>query len=343
MANETGFSNEKIKQVFFILIIVAIGYLLYQNLKEFLPALLGAITIYILCRKIFFRLTEKWRWHSGLTAANIILLSLLILVLPISTLINMLGSKANQALQHKTELLEGIKSIADKIKEFTSYDVLGPDAINKIQKAGTNIAPQLFGATFNTISVVLIMFFILYFMLTNGRKMEEILYNHIPLKENNVQLISHEVQNMVMSNAIGIPIIAILQSVVALVGYFIFGISSPWFWFVITCFTSMIPVVGSTIVWLPLAVQLLVSGNQWQGVGLLIWGVVAVGTADNLFRILLSKKIGDTHPLISIFGVIVGVKLYGFIGLIFGPLLITLFILLIRIYDNEYFFKKKAA
>jgi predicted PurR-regulated permease PerM len=180
-------------------------------------------------------------------------------------------------------------------------------------------------------------------MLTNGRKMEEILYNHIPLKENNVQLISHEVQNMVMSNAIGIPIIAMLQSVVALVGYFIFGISSPWFWFVITCFTSMIPVVGSTIVWLPLAVQLLVSGNQWQGVGLLIWGVVAVGTADNLFRILLSKKIGDTHPLISIFGVIVGVKLYGFIGLIFGPLLITLFILLIRIYDNEYFFKKKAA
>ena len=154
-------------------------------------------------------------------------------------------------------------------------------------------------------------------MLVNGQQMEKFLFNYTPLKTENVLLISKEIKNMVFSNAIGIPVIAVLQSIIAVIGYFIFGINDPMFWFVITSFTAMIPVVGSTLVWLPLAVQQLVTGQQWQGIGLIIWGVVAVGAADNVFRIILSKKIGDTHPLITIFGVLVGVKLFGFIGLIF--------------------------
>jgi predicted PurR-regulated permease PerM len=215
--------------------------------------------------------------------------------------------------------------------------------LQKLTTAGTTIMPKIFGATFNVLGVLGVMFFILYFMLVNGKQMEKAIYEYIPLKDENVQLIGTEVKNMVISNAIGIPAIAILQSIIALVGYFIFGVKDPMFWFVVTCFTAMIPVIGSTIVWLPLAVQLLVIDNQWQGIGLIIWGVVAVGVADNVFRILLSKKIGDTHPLITIFGVLIGVKLFGFIGLIFGPLLITMFLLLLKIYANEYFVKKREG
>jgi predicted PurR-regulated permease PerM len=187
------------------------------------------------------------------------------------------------------------------------------------------------------------MYFMLYFMLVNGRQMEKSLYEYIPLKDENVIRLGEEVKNMVVSNAIGIPVIAIIQSIFALVGYWIFGIHDALFWFGVTCFTAMLPVVGSTIVWLPLAVHLLVEGQKWQGIGLIIWGFAVVGMADNLFRILLAKKIGDTHPLITIFGVLVGVNLFGFIGLIFGPLLITMFLLLLKIYSNEYFVKKREV
>jgi predicted PurR-regulated permease PerM len=316
---------------------------LFNNLKEFLPGLLGAITIYILSRKLFFYLIQKQNWHQGLTATVIIFTSFLVLILPIATLIEMLTSKATNVFEHKSELLQGAKAIAQKIKEITKFDVLSPTTLQKLTTAGTTIMPKIFGATFNVLGVLGVMFFILYFMLVNGKQMEKAIYEYIPLKDENVQLIGTEVKNMVISNAIGIPAIAILQSIIALVGYFIFGVKDPMFWFVVTCFTAMIPVIGSTIVWLPLAVQLLVIDNQWQGIGLIIWGVVAVGVADNVFRILLSKKIGDTHPLITIFGVLIGVKLFGFIGLIFGPLLITMFLLLLKIYANEYFVKKREG
>jgi predicted PurR-regulated permease PerM len=337
------FSNEQIKQVFFLLLISSLAFLLFNNLKEFLPGLLGAITIYILSRKFYFYLTVRQKWHKGLAATTVIVASFLLIIVPIATLIEMLSSKAVTMFENKSELLDGIKAIAEKVKQYTQYDILSTDTFKKLQVAGGSFVPKIFGATFNVLGVLGVMFFILYFMLVNGRQMEKTLYEYIPLKEANVQLIGSEVKNMVISNAIGIPVIAILQSIIAVIGYFIFGIKDPMFWFVVTCFTAMIPVVGSTLVWLPLAVQLLISGQQWQGIGLIIWGVVAVGAADNVFRIILSKKIGDTHPLITIFGVLIGVKLFGFIGLIFGPLLITLFLLLLKIYANEYFIKKREA
>ena len=333
----TPFSNAQVKQVFFLIFISFLAILLFNNLREFLPAVLGAITIYILTRNVYRYLTLKRKWPAGLTATLIIVAALLIIVLPVSLLINMLTAKAGAALSNKTELIEGINTIAQKIKEYTNYDILNGETVAKLQNMGSTIVPQLFGATFNTLTVTAILFFILYFMLVQGSYMEDMIYQYLPLRKENVKRMSKEVNNMVVSNAIGIPVIAILQSIVALLGYFIFGVNDPFFWFVITCFTALIPVIGSTIVWLPLAVQLLVVGSQWQGIGLMVWGVVAVGAADNVFRILLTKKIGDTHPLITIFGVIVGVKIFGFIGLIFGPLLITMFLLLLRIYRNEYF------
>lgn len=330
------YSSEQVKQIFFIAILVLLGLLLFKNLKEFLPGFLGAITIYIMTHKWYRYLTIKKKWPNSLTAFGFLLVAFLVLVLPVAALINMLTSKAADALSNKNELIEGFKAIAAKIKEWVNYDILDAKTLETISSKGSQIIPDFFGATFNVLGVLGVMFFIYYFLLTGGRDFEKLLSQYIPLQRDNLKLLRKEVNNMVVSNAIGIPVIAILQSIIALIGYFIFGVNEPMFWFVITCFTAMIPVVGSTLVWLPLAVFLLINGSNWQGIGLIIWGVVAVGAADNVFRIVLSKRIGDTHPLITIFGVIIGVKLFGFIGLIFGPLLITLFLLLLKIYKNEF-------
>jgi predicted PurR-regulated permease PerM len=343
MATETRFSNEQVKQVFFLIIISFLAILLFNNLFNLFPGFLGAITIYVLCRRLFFYLTEEQRWHKSLTALVIMMASLLVLVIPIILLVNMLSSKAGAAFHNSSELVSGFKTIAANINQWTGINVLSDDTMQKAQEAAAGFLPRFFGATLNALTATGIMYFILFFMLVNGREMERTLYEYIPLKDENVHRLGEEVKNMVISNAIGIPVIAILQSIFALIGYWIFGIHDAFFWFVVTCFTAMLPVIGSTIVWLPLAVHLLVEGHQWQGIGLIVWGFGVVGMADNAFRILLAKKIGDTHPLITIFGVLVGVSLFGFIGLIFGPLLITMFILLLKIYSNEYFVKKREG
>ena len=148
---------------------------------------------------------------------------------------------------------------------------------------------------------------------------------------------------MVLSNAIGIPVIAILQGIVALIGYFIIGVNDPWFWFVVTCITAMIPIVGAALAYVPIAIIFFAGGENWQGIFMLIYGFGVVGVVDNVFRFMLAKKLANVHPLVTIFGVIIGLNVFGFLGLIFGPLLISLFILLLKIYSSEFITKQRHA
>jgi predicted PurR-regulated permease PerM len=187
------------------------------------------------------------------------------------------------------------------------------------------------------------MYFILYFMLVNGRKMENNIYEHIPLRDENAAMLGKEVKNMVLSNAVGIPVIAILQGVVALIGYLIIGVKEPWFWFVVTCITAMIPVVGAALAYIPLAIIFFANGDNGKGIFMLIYGFGVIGTVDNVFRFTLAKKIGNIHPLVTVFGVIIGLSVFGFIGLIFGPLLISLFLLLLKIYSSEFITKQRQV
>jgi predicted PurR-regulated permease PerM len=152
----------------------------------------------------------------------------------------------------------------------------------------------------------------------------------------NLKEIGIEVQAMVRSNALGIPLVAVAQGIVALIGFLIFGIEDPFFWFVIVTIGSMIPFVGTLVGILPVFVLTLSTGHSFQAWGILIYGFVVVGSTDNIIRLYVLKKLDNVHPLVTLIGVIVGVPLFGFIGLIFGPLLISLFMVIVRIYRKEY-------
>jgi predicted PurR-regulated permease PerM len=214
--------------------------------------------------------------------------------------------------------------------------LLSAENIKKVSSAIANILPDILGATVSSISTVLMMYLILYFMLVGSKEMEFWLEENIPMKNKNVDLLGSELKKLVISNAIGIPLTAIVQGLVALIGYWIAGVPDLGFWFVFTCITSMVPLVGSGLAYVPICIMLYTSGHSTAAIILMLYCIVVVGMSDNIFRFALQKKLGDIHPLITIFGVIVGLKLFGFIGLIFGPILIALFILLIRIYLNEF-------
>lgn len=335
--------NERIKQVSFLIIIVLLAFVLFSELYTFFPGFLGAITMYILSRKYMFRLVEERKWRKSLAAALLMFMSFIIILLPFGMLINMLTNKIGYAVTHSSELIAGIKTVNDRIHSATNIDVLSQVRLERLQEYLTSVLPGLLGATFNILTAIAILYFILYFMLVNGREMEAWLYEYIPLKDENVLRLGTEFHKLVIANAVGIPLIAIIQGIVSLIGYFIFQVPQPLFWFAVTCFTAMLPVVGAAAVYVPMGVYLLATNMTWQGIGVLAYGFAIVGTSDNLFRLLLAKKIGDVHPLITIFGVLIGVNLFGFIGLIFGPLLISMFILLLDIYSNEFLTKKREV
>ena len=340
--NNTIDSN-LLRQIAFILIIVLLGIVIINELWFFLSAFLGAVTFYVIMRDRMFYLTEVRGWKRPVAAWVMMLLSFFVILVPIGLLGNIMYSKISYVVTHSGELIQSLKLTVASIKDKIGYEILTPNTINQLGPFIAQLLPKVLGVTIDTIALIGSMYFILYFMLVNGRFMEDSLYEYIPLKDANVELIGKEVKNLVMSSAIGIPLIAFIQGIVGLVGYLIIGINEPFLWFVATCITAMLPVVGAALVYVPLTVMLFAQGETGRGIAMAVWGFGLIGLVDNLFRFIINKRLGDIHPLITIFGVLAGLKLFGFIGLVFGPLLISMFLLLLRIYGSEFLVKRRQT
>jgi predicted PurR-regulated permease PerM len=173
-------------------------------------------------------------------------------------------------------------------------------------------------------------------MLVYGREMETSINHFIPLHAENIEKLAHETKTMVRANAIGIPLISIIQGITATIGYWIFGLQEWGLWGFLTGVFAFFPIVGTMVIWVPLVVLQFSQGDTLHGMGLLIYSLLITGNIDYVARITLMKKIGDVHPLVTILGVIVGLGLFGFMGFIFGPLLLSYVLLLLRIYSKEF-------
>lgn len=341
--NNSVINQNQLRQFFFIILILLLGILLFTELYVFFPALLGAITLYVLLHKWMLYLTEKKKWRKGGTALLLMLFSFIVILLPVGLLINMLSSKVSYAIQHSAELTTALKKVVADIELQFNITLASEANINKLGNSIAQSLPKILGATFSTLTTIFFMYFILYFMLVNSRSMENTLFEYIPLKDENVDRLSNEVHLMVKSNAIGIPLIAFAQGLIGLLGYLIIGVNEPFFWFGVTCIAAMLPVVGAALAYVPLAIIFFANGQTGQGVAMLIFGFAIIGTIDNVLRFTLLKRLGNVHPLTTVFGVIIGLSLFGFIGLIFGPLLISLFMLLLKIYSSEFIVRQRAA
>jgi len=330
--------KDKLKQTIFILALFVLGAVLYWYLRSFLSPLLGAIIIYIVVRRPYFYLTEKAKrkWPAPLAALAMMFISFIVVMLPILLLSFMLSNKVTYVITHYSDLLKDMQQLSAQAKDYSGIEFMTPDTIGKLTSLAANAVPKIISATADVFIDVLIIYLFLYFMITNSRKMEAQVRRYLPFKEENNMLLLHELKSQSISNAIGIPALAVVQAGAALIGYLIFGAKDPWFWAGLTGLLSFVPVFGVGIAWLSCSLLLVISGNYWMGFGLFMYCMVIITAIDNGFRIIVQKRLGDIHPLITFFGVIMGLDLFGFVGIIFGPLLISYFILLVRIYRNEY-------
>lgn len=166
--------------------------------------------------------------------------------------------------------------------------------------------------------------------------MEKYVSELLPFNKENRLNVTNEINMIIRSNAIGIPLLALIQGAVATVGFFIFGVPNAIILGVLTSIASVIPVVGSGIVWLPAAIYMALSDDWFGAIGIAAYGIIIVSNSDNLIRFIIQKQMADIHPLITVFGVVIGLPLFGFMGVIFGPLLLSLFFLFVDILKREY-------
>lgn len=324
-----------VRQLFVLLLLLFFAVLIFKEILPYLSGVLGAITLYVLLRNWMKKLLAKG-WNPGVAAALLMSGSFVGILVPVSLVVFMLSSKIGKAVTNSERVISAVKEQIDTIEQYIGYDISGNIDTKAITNWTSNNLQSLAGGTFNAIIAIGIMYFMLYYMLVYRDQMKNSLISYIPLGKNNIRLIGEESDELVKSNALGIPLVAICQGVVALIGFLILGVPEPFFWFVITAIGSMIPFIGTAIGIIPVSILLFAQGNNWQGVAILIYGFTVVGVTDNLIRLYILEKLASVHPLITLFGVIIGVPLFGFIGLIFGPLLISLFLLILKIYKKEY-------
>lgn len=328
--------NRQVKQVMIIILLVLMVFVVVRELLYFLPGLLGAITLYILSRNSYFQLVYHRKWNRGWAAG---LYLLIFFLLPLSlvyiTWLLLKGqvqpffadpafflAKANQAIQ--------------KVQQDTGWFLLSEETLSSFQHRIAGFLPKLANDTANLIANQALLLFLLYYMLVHGKEMEQFLGHIIPLKKNNVELLASETKRLVRASALGIPLISLIQGVTAMLGYMIFGMDDFVLWGFLTGVFAFFPVVGTMAIWVPLVLFMYASGDSWNATGLMLYSFIITGNVDYLSRITLLKKWGHVHPVVTVVGVIVGLSLFGFIGFVFGPLLLNYIILLFRIYSNEF-------
>jgi len=328
--------NQRLRQVILLMLIILLALLLVTQLYIFMPGFLGAITLYILYRGSYFNLTLRKKWNPALTAWLFIAGSLILVAIPLYFSIQLLSVRLSALLHNPALLVEKARLIATKLELLTGIQLLTEEKLATLPGKIGAVFPRLINSSANLVSNFTIMFFLLYFLLKEGREMEKLLGRTIPLKDENIDLLSHETRNMIRANAIGIPVLAIIQGLIATLGYALFGVEEYGLWGFMTGICSMIPVVGTALIWAPLTAYFFASGENGHATGLLLYALIVITNIDYVARLTILRRLMDIHPLITILGVIAGIGLFGFWGVIFGPLLISYFIILLKIYINEF-------
>jgi len=328
--------NSILRQIFFLVITLLMVVLVLYHLSAFIPGFLGAFCLYVLLIHPLRWMIYKWRMNKVLAITLLMVVSIVIIATPLYFLINMLTERVSLALNNRDQIQQDIQTAVNQIHESIGVNVLEEINFSDITSIGIKIIQEILNTSINSLLQLGVAYLILYFMLMNYRKMENWFYNNIPLKTENLIILNQDLRDLVISNAVGVPVVAVLQALVAYIGYLVFGLDGAFNWFILTIFAAMVPVLGAALVYVPAGIYMLANGDTGNAYLMLAYSFIVVGLADNIFRFWTQKVIADVHPLITIFGVILGINVFGFIGIIFGPILLSLVIWMFRIYKLEF-------
>lgn len=318
-----------------ITIIIGLGIILARQITPFLGGLLGALTIYILVRRQMIYLSEKRKIKRSIAATVITAEAILCFLVPLALVVWLAVVNLQNINLDPQAVIAPFEEAASIIKARTGYNVLSGNSLSFFISSLPRIGQTLMEGISSFIVNMFVLVFVLYFMLIGGKKMEQYVNELLPFNETNTQEIVHEINMIVRSNAIGIPLLAVIQGGVAMLGYWIFDAPNILFSGFLTGFASIIPMAGTALVWIPIAIYMALIGNWFQAIGLVIFGSLVISQLDNLIRFVIQKKMADIHPLITVFGVVIGLSLFGFMGVIFGPLLLSLFFLFVNMFKKD--------
>jgi predicted PurR-regulated permease PerM len=342
MKISNGVKNQK-PQFYFLLVLLAMTLVLsFFVLRPFLSAFILAAVVTVIFQPMHRKILKYSFNHEGLAA----LLATIIIMVIIFTPLIFLGIKILQeARQLYISLIEGggkdnFISVSNGLLENVRHYFLLPQefSINLQQylKEGLNWLLQNLGALFSNFAKILATSFIflvsLYYLLKDGQKIKQAVINYSPLADIDDEMILSKLELAISSVVKGNFTIAFMQGFLTTVGFTIFGVPNAILWGAAASIASLIPSVGTSLVFVPAIILMFANGQLFSAVGLLLWGALAVGLIDNFFGPKLIGRGMKLHPLLILFSVFGGLVFFGPIGFILGPIILSLLFALLHIY-----------
>lgn len=324
------YTAEQRRRILLVLTLLLGGVLIWM-MRGLLSAFLGAIVIYVLFRPVFAFLVARWKWPYWVATLAVMTLSFASLVLPILVVGFMIAGKLRLLMDHPDVIEAVLKRIQTYLSEQFDFQFTAEKVAGYIDKYLVGNVSDLLNGVGSLLFTLSITYFLLWFIFMNHQSFERTLRRIVPFTREESDKFGDELRSSTFGNVLGQGFICFTQGVLLALGFWIFDISDPVFWGIITFFISFLPIVGAPLVFVPAGILELTYGDQFAGYGIMIWGFVLVTNIDNVLRYFISRYFADTHPLITILGVIVGLPVFGLLGLVFGPLLISWFVLLTRI------------
>lgn len=334
-----------VEYVFFFVLLVGAGLLVWQIMAPFATAIALSVIIVTICYPLYERMLRiSYKNNKSIAAALTTLLVVFIIILPLVFLSSLfarelvafyqtLGAGQELSIEKYTSQIELIVANYVPGFDFNLTEQIRDSAEWLVGNIGA-----IFAGTVSTLLIIVISLFGSFYFFRDGREFLKMLIKISPLSDKDDEVIIHRLALAVRSVATGVVLLALLQGVLAGIGFAIFGIDQAVLWGAVTALMAMIPGVGTFVVMAPAVGYLFLTSTTFNAVGLLIWGVVMVGMVDNLLGPQLMSRGNNLHPFIILTSVLGGLSAFGPIGFIVGPVILTLFVVLLEVY-NQYILK----
>lgn len=315
------------------LLILALGVAIAIALLPFLSGLLGTAVLYVMFVPLYRRLARRMK--PGPSATLTLLVALVAIGLPLVWLLGMVIGQAPDALRgvQGSPLFTRIASL--RLGTLQVGAELAKASGTIVSWLSTQLFAFVGGATAAALNLV-IAFFGLYYMLRSGPTVWETVRPYIPFSPQTADALRDRFVSVTEATMLGTVLVAVLQGIIIGLGFWIVGLESPLFWGTVTAFASILPVLGSALVWLPAVLVLLGQGRPGAAIALAVIGGGLASNLDNLLRPIIYKRVSDLHPMITLIGAFAGVKYFGLLGVLLGPLAIAYLFELLEFYREDY-------
>lgn len=347
--------------IFLFLLLFIVLYGCYSMLKPFLDPIIVAIILGILLSPVHRKLEKRLKGRKNLAAFISCMLLTFIVILPLMFVftalikqgINSFGAIYNWIDQGRYEELYALPLVERTIQYFQDYwpnlqrffpelDLKAMD-LEQILLKGTagwgsyfvGQAGQVVGNLTALVAKFFLMILIFYFVVRDEEKFSRYILHLMPLSATQKQRIIQKIKDVSRSAILGAMVVAMAQGAAGGLAFWIVGLPGL-FWGVMMAFSSLIPVVGTGLIWVPAGIYLLVSGSLGSGIFVLLWCTFVVGLVDHLLRPVFMSGGSNMSILLLFLSLLGGLTFFGLIGLLYGPLLFGLALVLLYIYSSEF-------